>query len=601
MAKKTIDQKVKEVIDLLTKYQYKEDMYYDPTDYGARKLCTSSLEAKDVFLKAFANHPAYDGDGRIVLSEKMYRKIDKDEVERFGRFIYSMMPEGKSFDYKFKVGDRVRILDVTEVENHAGGINGFMIDAAGHEAVITSLDGYDRKPCYRLAGYKWLWDERALESLETSQNKTDKDEWDGTFTMEQRLVFYKLYNFPTYLDEEYVKKVNDAFPWVKAHDNQKTSRVIMKICRKYGFDKHPDFNGKYTRFADAINPLAITRWTIISVNLIDILTMSFGNSWASCHTIDKTNLRDMPNNYQGMYSGGTLSYALDGVTFIMYTVDGAYKGDEWGLQPKINRQMFHYGEGKLIQGRMYPQDNDTGSADLYRQFRTIAQRVISECFGLDNYWLNKKGVSECDRVTVSKGVHYRDYLYYDNCNVSYNTHEEEGKNFIPITIGARGICPKCGEKHDNQGCILCESCYNDIYCDHCGESITGSNYIEIEDHYYCCAECAEEYGWHLCNDGEWHNEDQRDVLYDDFLEEWCYDRYDYFENAVHTPDGHHFINEENAREYGYLQTRDGDWYMEDELEFCDECGQYVLESEFDFEHDCCNRCARTRREEEESA
>lgn len=157
-----------------------------------------------------------------------------------------------------------------------------------------------------------------------------------------------------YIDSELADELNKICPEVHAHDGQKTSRVINKLLAYIGVGKHPEYNREFAKYADALNPLKITRHTILSVNPLDYLTMSFGNSWASCHTIDKQNKRGMPNSYQGMYSSGTISYMLDSPSMVFYTVDASYDGNDFWNEPKINRQMYHWGENKLIQGRLYP-------------------------------------------------------------------------------------------------------------------------------------------------------------------------------------------------------------------------------------------------------
>lgn len=331
---------------------------------------------------------------------------------------------------------------------------------------------------------------------------------------QKRFFYFDLKDFNQYLDEESVNTINTLFPWIKPHNGAKTSKVINRICRDFGLTAHEDYNREYGKFADAINPTEITRWTILSVNPIDFLMMSNGNSWKSCHWIDKT-YRGVGRGYGGCYSSGTLSYAEDEVSIVLYTVDGSYKGTEYELQPKIHRQMFHYYKGILIQGRLYPNDQEGSGTqdtqetlDLYKQFREIAQRVISECFGLPNLWKNKKGTSECGKVSLSEGTHYHDYLHYSNCNVSYNKsmYGDDSAPAIRMTIGHAPICPVCGEEHDNQECILCNDCYRGGYvCERCGESVSEADGIRIGDYWYCCAECAENDGYVWCaNVDEWH-------------------------------------------------------------------------------------------------
>ena len=208
-----------------------------------------------------------------------------------------------------------------------------------------------------------------------------------------------------YIDDYIVERLDNISPDLHAHKGQKMSRVINKLLTYVGFNKLPDYNREFAKYADALNPLQITRHTVLSVNPLDYLTMSFGNSWASCHTIDKENKRNMPNSYEGMYSSGTVSYMLDKPSMVFYTVDASYNGNDFWNEPKINRQMFHWGEEKLVQGRLYPQDND-GDNSVYTPYREIVQNIMSELFEFPNLWTVAKGTSAAGRYVCSYGTHY---------------------------------------------------------------------------------------------------------------------------------------------------------------------------------------------------
>ena len=119
-----------------------------------------------------------------------------------------------------------------------------------------------------------------------------------------------------YMSEETAEMFNGINPEFHARAGQKTSRMANKLCAYIGLNRLPDYNREFAKYADALNPLKITRYTVLSVNPLDYLTMSFGNSWASCHTIDKNNKRGMPNSYEGMYSSGTISYMLDSPSMV---------------------------------------------------------------------------------------------------------------------------------------------------------------------------------------------------------------------------------------------------------------------------------------------
>ena len=188
----------------------------------------------------------------------------------------------------------------------------------------------------------------------------------------------------------------------------------------------------------------------------------------------------MPNSYEGMYSSGTVSYMLDAPSMVFYTVDASYNGNDFWNEPKINRQMFHWGEEKLIQGRLYPQDND-GNNSAYTPYREIVQSIMSELFGFPNLWAVGKGTSASGGYICSEGTHYRDYDNYDNCTLSRikgSTNEE------CITVGHYPICINCGKEHDRQDNISC--CGNGYVCAHCGCVIEDEEDVFwINDEPYC--------------------------------------------------------------------------------------------------------------------
>lgn len=78
---------------------------------------------------------------------------------------------------------------------------------------------------------------------------------------------------------------------------QKNSRIINAICKRYGLDKHPAYNARFAKLADALNPIQIKRTALLSVHPADFLEMSNRkNSWSSCHCLN-----------DGEYHAGTLS------------------------------------------------------------------------------------------------------------------------------------------------------------------------------------------------------------------------------------------------------------------------------------------------------
>lgn len=327
------------------------------------------------------------------------------------------------------------------------------------------------------------------------------------------------------LDSEMAEMIKQSYPEIKGiAAGQKTSRAVNKICKLLGVNKREDYEREYAKYSDAINPLDVVRHTILSVNPVDYLLSSNGNSWSSCHTLDKNN----PNGFSGCHCSGTMSYLLDGTTMVYYQVDKEYDGNDLEFEPKIIRQLFHYKDGILVQGRLYPQCND-GKNSLYTPIRAQLQKIIADCLVGPNLWRKKGGNFACCSVINSEGTHYRDYEYQSECSVSKIV------KMIPkgrvdnrhMTVGHDIYCVKCGDWHDMESTLLCEDCHDNYgdsgshrccdcgdrydedemycingewycsgcstYCDHCNERVPNSNI-----HYYreldmdICDECVAE-------------------------------------------------------------------------------------------------------------
>ena len=395
----------------------------------------------------------------------------------------------------------------------------------------------------------------------------------------------RLYNFIYYLHnyatrtitESTANHLNEIVPEVHAHAGQKTSRVINKLCTYLGFSKLDDYNKEYAKYADSLSPLKIKRHTILSVHPIDFLTMSFGNSWASCHTIDKGNRRGMPYSYSGEYCSGTMSYMLDGTSMVLYTVDASYEGDKFYTQPKITRQMFHFGEDKLVQSRLYPQGND-GASDLYTTYRNIVQQILSEAFEFPNLWTVGRGTDKASQYICTHGTHYPDYHYVSDCTLSRIKGSE---NEEYIVVGHNPICIECGEEHRKDDTINCCRTSGGCHCEECGDWIDEDDAIWVDGDMYCrdCVNYCEH-----CD--EFHRDYEYYIEGYGYVCESCYnnyyDRCEDCECAYHSDDMYYIENLDitvcpDCYDYYYTCTECGDMHHRDNMHlhngqyYCDDC------------------------------
>jgi hypothetical protein len=287
-----------------------------------------------------------------------------------------------------------------------------------------------------------------------------------------------------------------------------------------------------------------------------------------------------------------MSYMLDGTSMVLYTVDASYDGNEYWNEPKINRQMFHWGEDKLVQSRLYPQSNDS-NGEAYTPYRNLVQEIIATIFDFPNLWTIKRGTELMTKFVASYGTHYRDYYSFENCVMS-RRKGIDNDNYI--VVGAEPICIECGDEHDRSdsincchpnriecedcGCLIdpddaiyidgyyyCRDCCS--YCDCCGEWHRGETTYVDNDRQYVCEACLDEY-YHYCEEcEEWHDRDDctwvdsaNGYVCNDCLEKYysiCDDCDEYYRDGLtRTEDGRYVCND----------------CLNDNYFYCEECGEY---------------------------
>ena len=450
------DEKRKELIEEMTVLLKEYD--YHPTEKGLNAIINEWSINKANIIRLFEKHPNYNGKYQIAFDADYDRELNHDAIQKFREYLNKYLVaneihmDGYSYSELYKLKNKFSVIpDYMEALNNMN----LGVTKLNEKCIEYYALEYDR--------LKILYD-KMVNYIGSINYRTF-----GDYIFESDVWYSTVLKFTYLLDllddiseplatKDFADKINDSYPAVKAVKGQKVSRIVNKVCCLLGIDKYDDYNKEFAKFSDAVNPLSIKRHTVLSCHPIDYFTMSFGNSWTSCHTIDKTNKRDMPNSYRGEYSGGTMSYMLDGSSVVFYTVDAKYTGNQLELEPKINRNMFHIGEDKIIQARVYPQSNDYTDG-IYTKIRNIVQKVIADCMGKPNLWKLRKGIEECAEVTDTIGVHYKDYLSFDSCNVSYLKLDDSGSvNTTKIKIGHNPICPCCGKTHDSEENIECYDC-----------------------------------------------------------------------------------------------------------------------------------------------
>ena len=416
------DKLVDDVRNLLTKY------HHDNTETGVCTVLNEYFTNKEPLIKMIVNSSHYTGNLRIVLTKEFDRCTNVDDVKRFCDYflsnleaqdslIKSVDDSGKSFTDHLKIG--VSRMHVSDLRNDD--------IIARLNANATSLDQFDSYGRFIPSIHRYQQLSNAISKFRGITSGT--------------------------VSSDLCSILNETVPEVKCAQGMKTSRAFNRICDFFGLTQLPKYNKLFAEYSDMVSDLKRTLDYVISVNPHDYLTMSFGKNWASCHTIDTRNERNMPSSYHGAYCAGTLSYLMDRSSIITYVVDHNADVQTCG---KIYRNMFHYENNVLIQARIYPQGND-GATDLYFTFRTYMQEEMTEMLGLEsNSWVVRKGTTECEDHTTSTGNHYRDYRNFPDCNVCYP--KERAQSIGRVSIGHDGICVKCGREMDYSDRLNHRSC-----------------------------------------------------------------------------------------------------------------------------------------------
>ena len=349
---------------------------------------------------------------------------------------------------------------------------------------------------------------------------------------------------------------------IKASVGQKWSRIVRKFFNgMIPTDATDEWRHKYEKafadFADAINPLDLTQKAIIGLGVWEFLTMSYGNSWRSCHYINPDNYypdgKARGGYHEGIYKAGCLSYGNDDVSMLVYVLPADANEDDipFYWQPKIRRMVCCYKNGCLLQSRGYP----SSDSNVVKSLREIVQSVITECLGVPNLWTVNK--SHGDWFTKGGALHYPDYIHdesYDGQQNNIHTCMVQNYNRdtdVLYAVGGISFDIYSGEILSTEGILSCRECYrngnNVVHCCHCGESIeldeygewecmlNGRYYCEYcyEDHVFYCEHCDEHYDDTYVN----HYLTADEVR----LCEHCYDRQtttcDHCGLVFYTPDG----------------------------------------------------------------
>ena len=460
---------------------------YTYTDEGIDKWLDEWEKACSPQIEAIAEKsPYYDGKCKIVFPSEYPREIDTYEIDKFSKWLNKSITNtiqpvkfnGLSYS---EIQDLKRIYQATQEFVYQCQTNNYnkIFKNSTIETIINEYNSSD----FQIKYQSYCTARRELEMrYHCDEIEFVNDEYylkselkTYGYDAAQRLsqILRNNYAKKQFLDEKLQEVLSYHFSQCKFTVGQKLSRAVNRIALKYGISKCEGWNSAFAKYADAINPLNITKWTVISWHPVDYLTFCFGNSWSTCSNIDKHNVRGIKIGssrssitsyvnedyvFRGEHSAAALSYMFDKSSFIYYTVNHKYNGTHYEEQDKESRIVFSLNEDMdtLLQSRLYPQCNDDNPNDMgYQIPREIIQKVIAQSLDVPNLWKVKKGRDACCEYASSSGVHYPDYTdsRNKNCNISWRGEQPKA-----IQLGHDAICPKCGKLHTYTGSLNCKRC-----------------------------------------------------------------------------------------------------------------------------------------------
>lgn len=391
---------------------------------GLIKNIEKSVKAKSWIFDILSKCDGWNGKGQVVLPTEITGEIDENAINEF----YDFLKNNKDLVLEELVAENGMTYE--EMRNLMKKYYDYMLFAAkanlkDDELIIkgkpVSFYENERRELDRIQNTLvdsgvFLFRDNMVVSKESLEEKS----------LIGFIITFISENKEQYLREQiWIDEVNRRFADrnIRISNGVKISRVVnkmLKATKLYSIlmkdeNLRDDFKRKLSFYFDAINPIKVKRWTVISCNFVDYLSMSHGHKWTSCLNTDKGGYITEGMWGRGFCSRRTLDYALDPSTIVMYTIDSDYDGNDFELEPKITRQLFHFNGSALIQGRLYPQAT-TARRKIYTNYRNVIQRVLCEGMGVNNFWY----APQRGEISPEDGIAHTPYEDVDYDGFEYN-------------------------------------------------------------------------------------------------------------------------------------------------------------------------------------
>lgn len=372
-----------------------------------------SIEAKSKLFEIFKNSPCHNGKGQLILPMEIERPVDENVIYNYADYI-------KYIAKYLYVEATIDGYTYRQAKDESSAMYRF-INAVNYMNISDDEITIKGKP---FSEYRKSYG--TLNNIIYDFEYKSADRYyigDGRYvTKESRALYNKVIILADAIrncvgkqleNVEDIEKLSEAFPHSQARKGVKITKLVLKCLKEIGLyqiamEKEQEvFNKRYSHWCDAISPMKVKKWSVLSINFVDFITMSHGSNWTSCLNTDKERYFTSGSYSDGFNSRRTLDYALDPSTMVFYTIDENYDGDDWELQPKSTRQLFHFGEGKLIQSRLYPQD-DISRRNIYTQYRENVEKLLADAMEEANLWSSpERGTIDYDDNIFNTPYEYK--------------------------------------------------------------------------------------------------------------------------------------------------------------------------------------------------
>lgn len=288
---------------------------------------------------------------------------------------------------------------------------------------------------------------------------------------------------------------------------------VVKVRTKTGFKEthYHTYEQLKAKICDCLSPLKVDEEIYISINPLDYLTMSHGNSWSSCHSIRN----------DGCYHAATFTTLTDTSTIIVYTLPQKVEKD-FSLVDKKARQMLFISKDidGIFQQVFYPYKSKYISDDV----RQYIEELIANYKHEPNLWtkvdLGDVYIDDCDYLGYRDWEEGKDSWCFKLKNAN-NPHFRIGENAFSVNNHNEICC--------NNEDLYSENDIRECICCGCSIEIHNDCYYTLSDGYIVCEECYENFDGFYCHGthARYINEDSIEIDGDTYLLSWAKQNLDY--------------------------------------------------------------------------